>query len=75
MLFSVYPLIFFLDLESVLLNIFFFIIQAETVLEAETVALLESINLAISNRWNNVLFETNCKTLVEALASSIVSYQ
>jgi ribonuclease HI len=49
-----------------------YLLSSATVLEAETIALLESINVAISNGWNNVLFETDCKTLVEALYSPIV---
>jgi len=49
-----------------------YLLSSANVLKAKTIALLESINVAISNGWNNVLFETDCKTLVEALASPIV---
>jgi len=41
-------------------------------LEAETIALLESIKMAISNGFHSVWFETVCKLHAYALSSSIV---
>jgi len=41
-----------------------------TVLEAETIGLLEAIKGGISNRMHVVLFETNCKSLSDALATT-----
>jgi len=41
-------------------------------LEAETIALLEAIKMAISNGFHSVWFETDCKLLVDALSLSTV---
>jgi len=40
-----------------------------TVLEGEAVALLEDIHFADVNRWNQVVFESDSSTLVQALSS------
>jgi len=42
------------------------------VLEAEIINLLEAIKVAISNEIHVVLFETNCKTLSDAISSTKV---
>ncbi|XP_024639931.1 uncharacterized protein [Medicago truncatula] len=41
-------------------------------LEAETIALLEAIKMAISNGFHSVWFETDCKLFADSLSSSIV---
>jgi len=40
-----------------------------TVLEGETIALLDVIHFADVNRWDRVVFESNLATLVQALSS------
>jgi len=50
-----------------------FLISTATVLEDEFIVLLESIKTAISYRVHILLFETDCKSLVDTLTSSIVS--
>jgi len=42
-------------------------------LEAEFIALLESIKTTISNGIHTVLFETDCMSLVDALTSPAIS--
>jgi len=43
------------------------------VLEAETIDLLEAIQVAISNSMHIVLFEKNCKTLYDVISSTKVA--
>jgi len=43
--------------------------SSTTVLEAETIGLLEDIKVAISNGMCAALFETNCKSISHALAA------
>jgi ribonuclease HI len=40
-----------------------------TVLEGEAVALLETLHFADANRWDQVVFESDSSTLVQALSS------
>ena len=49
-----------------------FLLSFATVLEAGSIALLESIKTAISNGMHTVLFETDCKSLVDALTSPTI---
>ena len=49
-----------------------FLLSFSTVLEIESIALLESIKTAISNGMHTVLFETDCKSPVNALTSPVV---
>jgi len=49
-----------------------FLLSFATVLEAKSIALLESIKTSISNGMHTVLFETDCKSLIDALTSPAV---
>ena len=40
-----------------------------TVLEGEAVALLDAIHFAVGNRWDQVVFESDSSTLVQAISS------
>jgi len=51
---------------------FGYLLSSLTILKAESIALLESLSVATSNGWHNVLFERDCKTLVEIPTSPIV---
>jgi len=42
-----------------------FLLSSATVLDAEAIALLESLKMATTSGMHQVLFETDCKTLVE----------
>lgn len=67
-----YDMCFTNSLGQLLLGKSRFLLSADTVLEAEFIALLESIKTATSNGMHIVLFETNCKSLVDTITSSIV---
>jgi ribonuclease HI len=51
-----------------------FLHSPSTVLEAEAIALLESLKMAIVNGMHVVLFETDSKTLVEIIKSHATSH-
>jgi len=67
-----YEMCFRNSLGQLLLGKSGFLLSFSTVLEAESIALLESIKTTISNGMHTVLFETDCKFLVDALTSPAV---
>lgn len=46
------------------------LLSSATILEAETIALLESLKMATTNGMHEVLFETDSKTLVDVIKSN-----
>jgi hypothetical protein len=46
--------------------------SSATVIETETICLLEAIKVAISNGIHDVLFETDCKSLSDVICSTKV---
>jgi len=47
-----------------------YLYSSTKILEAETIGLLEAIKIAILNGMTAVFFETDCKSLVDALATN-----